>query len=406
MSKILISLIGTGKKAKGDDKNNQYTTTDYLVEGKLYEEKTFTTNAIIEHYDIDKLFLIGTNQSMWDNMAEVYGADEGYILELLDKKESNNLTEQDLEPLNNLFEQKLGGKSKCFIIKDGENEDELWAIFDKFLEILEYIDNKDELYFDITHLFRSVSVMSFIFAEFGRIYKQYNLNGIFYGMLRANQPSLIINVSIFFELLEWARAIEEIENFASFNRFLQLADNKLNQRGYDSLTRTNEAFSVANLTAVHKSVKNLANHLSYLEDNDNKIIKLISPKVKQFIKQLNKNTLSEFQFAISNFFATKNNYAIAYIALTEAIVTAICEKKGLDIQLKDDREKAKDILYNFRSFSYGSSEKKFGEMYFKQINRIRNDIAHQLQTNKNPKDSIKNFQKYFQESRAYLKELF
>ncbi len=41
-------------------------------------------------------------------------------------------------------------------IEDGENEDELWRVFEKFLEILDDVDSKDELYFDITHLFRSV----------------------------------------------------------------------------------------------------------------------------------------------------------------------------------------------------------------------------------------------------------
>ncbi len=228
MAKILISLIGTGKYAKGDEENNRYETTDYIIEDKLYKNKSFTTNAIIEHCKIDKLFLIGTNQSMWDNMADVYGADEEYILGLLEKKESNSLKEDNLEKLNKLFEAKLGSKSKCFIIKDGENENELWTIFEKFLEILEYIEDEDELYFDVTHLFRSVSIMSFIFAEFGIIYKNYNLKGIFYGMLRKNEPSLIINVNVFFELLEWARAIEEIENFTSFDRFLALSKNKLN----------------------------------------------------------------------------------------------------------------------------------------------------------------------------------
>jgi len=406
MAKVLISLIGTGRRAKGDRTNNAYETTDYMIDKKLYKNKSFTTNAIIEHYGIEKLFLIGTNQSMWDNMAEEYGASEEYFLELVEKKEQKNLIEKDLEPLGNLFEQKLGKKSQCFIIEDGENEEELWAIFDKFLEILEYIDDKDELYFDITHLFRSVSVMSFIFAEFGQIYKNYTLSGIFYGMLRTNEPSIIINVSIFFELLDWAKAIYEIENFASFDRFLQLAQGKMDKNGYNALQRTNEAFSIANLSAIHTTIKNLAKHLNYLEENDNKIIKLISPKVKEFIKQLNKNNLSEFQFAIAKFFADKNNYALAYIALTEAVITTVCEKKNLDVNDKDDREKAKDIIYEFKDFPYGSNENKFSYIYFQQINKIRNDIAHQLHTTKNPKDGIENFSKYFKESQTYLKQIF
>ena len=81
---------------------------------------------------------------------------------------------------------------------------------EKFLEILDNIEDNDEVYFDITHLFRSVSVMSFIMAEFGKTYKNFKLAGIYYGMLKKDEPSLIIDISMFFDLLEWAKAIEEI----------------------------------------------------------------------------------------------------------------------------------------------------------------------------------------------------
>ena len=78
-------------------------------------------------------------------------------------------------------------------------------------KLLENIDEDDEVYFEITHLFRSVSVMSFIMAEFGKTYKNFKLAGIYYGMLKKDEPSLIIDISMFIDLLEWAKAIEEIE---------------------------------------------------------------------------------------------------------------------------------------------------------------------------------------------------
>jgi hypothetical protein len=34
MSKVLVSLIGTGKQASGDSSNNRYITTDYILDGK------------------------------------------------------------------------------------------------------------------------------------------------------------------------------------------------------------------------------------------------------------------------------------------------------------------------------------------------------------------------------------
>ena len=131
-NKVLISLIGTGKNAKGDNSDNRYQTTDYLIENKLYKNETFTTNAIVKHYGINSLFLIGTKDYIWDNIAEVYEAGEDYILYLLEKKEYKSLDEKDLEKLNSILRNKLGGKSKCFIIKDGENEEELWLNFCRF----------------------------------------------------------------------------------------------------------------------------------------------------------------------------------------------------------------------------------------------------------------------------------
>ena len=79
MAKILISLLGTGKYAKGDSEKNEYEKTSYLLEGKLYKDLTFTSVAIIEHFNINKVYFIGTNKSMWDNMAEYFNSDEEYI---------------------------------------------------------------------------------------------------------------------------------------------------------------------------------------------------------------------------------------------------------------------------------------------------------------------------------------
>jgi hypothetical protein len=45
-------------------------------------------------------------------------------------------------------------------------------------------------------------------------------------------------------------------------------------------------------------------------------------------------------------------------------------------------------------------------MFYRQINRIRNSIAHQLETTKKPKKDIDNFEKYFNESKKYLKQGF
>ena len=48
--KVLISLLGTGKKANGDNKNNKYETTDYILKEKLFKNQIFLAIVIREYY--------------------------------------------------------------------------------------------------------------------------------------------------------------------------------------------------------------------------------------------------------------------------------------------------------------------------------------------------------------------
>jgi len=409
MAKILISLLGTGKKAKGDTERNRYEVTDYELEGRLYRERSFLSSAIVEHYGIERIYFIGTAQSMWENVAEVYGASEELQLRLMEARESGKLDDTLLAPLDAAIDARLGAAgSHCFVVEDGEDEEELWSMFERFLSILDRVEAGDRLYFDITHLFRSVSVMSFIFAEFGRSYRGFEIGGVFYGMLKKDEPSKIVDVSVFFELLEWAKAIEEMENFASLDRLVALAEGKVEKNGYNALVRAQEAFSIANMSALFDAVERLGRHMEYLSENENRIIRLVAPKVAEFVNRLRKKRLSDFQFELAAFFGEKRRYALAYIALAEAVVSRVCEEEGYGIQSKEGRQQAKKSIYEGydKSIPFGHPKKELVVLYDKQINKIRNNIAHQLENSKQAKQDIENFDRYLQRSKALLKEIY
>ena len=407
MAKILISLLGTGQIEKNNTNKNEYKGTDYIIEETTYLDEKFVSSPLVKHYKIDKLFLVGTDQSMWDMVAESFKAEENYQFEIIEKKDNNTLREDSLIRLNEIIDKTLKNSgSKCFIVKDGENQEELWSIFEKFLEILDAIDEDDEVYFDITHLFRSLSVMSFVMSEFGKTYKNFKIAGVFYGMLKKGEPSVIVDLSIFFELLEWAKAIEELENFASLNRLVKLAKSSVDKNGYQSLKSLKAAFNIANMTAIYYAIQSLTKQLTHFDQSKNKIINLISPRLKRFIKRFDTNKQSDFQYELASFFAEKNFYSLAYIALAEAIVTDICERLKRDVNNKNDRDSIKSIINEGFNAGYDSSRYKFAVIFTKQINKIRNDIAHQRETTKNPQDDIKNFFKYFQKSKKYIKDIY
>ena len=66
--KELIAGIGGGKNKE----TGTYRVANYKIENKVYEQRSFITSALEEHYGIDKIIFIGTTGSMWDNLYEFY----------------------------------------------------------------------------------------------------------------------------------------------------------------------------------------------------------------------------------------------------------------------------------------------------------------------------------------------
>ncbi|MDR3178039.1 MAG: TIGR02221 family CRISPR-associated protein [Campylobacteraceae bacterium] len=398
MAKILISLVGTGKIIN-DGESKSYKRTDYSLNDKLYNE-SFVANAIIKHYQINKLFFIGTNVSMWDEIGNTFDVDDNICTLCYEKQNSKSLAEDDLIPLAEAIDRKLGQKgSKCIIIKEGCDNDELWETFERFIEILDTIDDSDELYLDITHLFRSISVMALVMSEFGLSYKRFKIKGVFYGQLNS-EKSPIIDLSVFFEFLEYSKAIRDLKLYGNGHSLNELLKNSNESKEIkDSFEDFSCALSVADMGAMQQSIKNIKGQIKTFGESKNPIIKIISKQLFPFIKRFDTNaSLSKFQFTLAEWYAENSNYAMAYITLVEAIISVKCEAEKKDSENKNNRKEVKKELFD--NPIYKAS--------FTEVDKIRNNIAHKISTNStnkypksSPKKSISDFKKYL----SYFKRI-
>ena len=401
MAKVLLSLLGTGRKASGNDAGNEYETTDYLYHKKRFPKEVLVSNVLIGYHNIDKLFIIGTQKSMWDNIAENFAGESEYI-EILEKKEAEQIDESALNILNLSIDKKLGSKgSKCFIVDDGENDEELWFNFEKFLEVMEHLNDGDELYLDITHAFRSLSIMTFVMSDFIKNYKDIHLAGVFYGMLRSDKDSLIIDVTLFFDLLEWGKAIKTLQTTGDGTALSKLINRDVDDKSVqNSFSEFSNALSISDLSAMQMSIKNLKGKIELFEQSKNKIVNLISKDLRSFIDELDAKELSKFQFNLSRWYAKNNNFAMAYLTLTEGAITAICERYGYDHSEAGHKE-AKSLLREFGNRQKSSVEKQGICSAYSKANKIRNNIAHKLSSDNkssksSPINSIENFDRYYQ----------
>ncbi|MDR1912831.1 MAG: TIGR02221 family CRISPR-associated protein [Helicobacteraceae bacterium] len=405
MSKVLISLLGTGRSAKGDNNKNIYATTDYTLEGRLYPSETLVANAMIAHYGIDRLFVIGTAESMWDNLAEIFESDDEVYYEILRQKEKKTLTQDSLNDLNNSIVKKLGSAgSKCFLVIDGKSKNELWDIFGSFIEILDLLNDGDEVYFDITHLFRSHSIMSFVMSQFGQTYKKFKIAGFFYGMLVKDEPSPIINLREFYKFAEWSNAINMLNSYGNGDSLkMLLNDSDESKEIKNAFSEFSDALSIADMGSMQQSFKRLAGQIKAFENSNNHIVKILSKQLVRFIKRFDVDeSLSKFQFQLAKWYAESANYAMAYITLTEAAISVKCEVNGYDSTKKDDRDKAKKELFSLKDWKSSLQEQNKIGNAFSKVSNIRKNIAHKISANSvdrgsksSPKNSVENFDNYF-----------
>ena len=98
-----------------------------------------------------------------------------------------------------------GVTSELVVIPSGETEDELWAIF-RALE--KYIDEGEEIVFDITHGFRSLLLVGFLSAAFLRTTGKADISRVFYGQYRDDgQPSPLLDLTPFLSILDWTTSV-------------------------------------------------------------------------------------------------------------------------------------------------------------------------------------------------------
>ena len=395
MAKILISSLGTGSKREG-----AYLKAKYNIDNKVYET-SFIADALNRHLDFDKIFLIGTKRSIWDEAYMAFGGeDEEYIEELYEKKELGKVDENLLEK----FTKTLPYGLEIKIVKYGLNEDELWENFTEFLTIVEQIEKNDELYLDITHSFRSLSLMSFVMTQFAQTIsdKNFKIKGVFYGMFEYqgenNGITPIVDIKILFEIQEWIKAIDAIKNYSDFNLLVNLLDeNSIEKDVQNTFISLNNNISLANIASIRQFIKTASKKIKTINSSENKIVKLLAPEILKLVEELEQEKDSDFQYNLAQWFYKNKNYALAYIALYEAIITKSCELLSYDIEDHKKREEAK------RSIGDDKYGKFFYTKYNDSISVIRNSIVHQSSDRKSKvandikklKEFIDTFENYF-----------
>ena len=389
--KVLIAGIGGGKNKE----TGAYRVANYKIENKVYEQRSFITSALEEHYGIDKTIFIGTTGSMWDNLYEFYSNkyqkdyDENYHLDLMGVIDNASM-DTDINSLNlSKFNETFKDKILAIVTKYGMNELEIFENFNLIIKLQDELEDGDEVYLDITHSFRSNAFWMFLVMNYLTDVEDKNITvkAITYGMLEAQKNGIapVVDLNAFYKIVQWIKGANALKEYG--NSYL-LEENIENEKLSKKLKNFSDALNMNYIGSLRQSI----NSLKKLEDDIDNLegpAKLIIPKViKDFMDRFateDKDYL--FQAKLAKWHFEQKRYAMSAININEAIVSFITfslkikeKEEGYDSH-NNTKNWLKDVYNLFlEKDNLSNNEKKlfeYAEIYT-ETRRIRNETAHSI----------------------------
>lgn len=377
MAKVLISFLGVA--ADG------YKPANYQFNDKTVISSTFIAKALKEYHQIDKLILIGTAHSMWDEVYKALGKDgTNYNIEKYKHLKqictaSNHdtiLKENEIKSIEDGF----GINTKVIIIKYGLNDEEIAYNTKKVFSLETFLEKDDILYLDITHSFRSLPIylMNCLVYLKNVCNKNLSIESISYGMLDVSREfptgnkvkvgekevdelwTPVVELKKILDIQDWIIGAYNFKEFGNTYKIASLLE-KDKSGNYDKVAMDIKEFAdIKNLNYLNTymsataKLQELATG-SFLPEIGKMVI---VPTMKDFISLFPQNLrLSKFQIRMAKWHNERHNYGFALIMLVESIVSFCCEILRYDPYDRTKREDAKRIIKD-KFYSIDKRERK------------------------------------------------
>lgn len=351
--KVFISVLGTGFYSECVYKMGEFRsdTTRFIQQATL---QMLTQQKVGgEWTKDDQIYIVLTEKAKESNWEVPRGK----------RYNPKDAKEVDYIGLKSVFEQmQLPTPIKTIDIPDGNNEKELWGIFDKIYTVLE---SGDELYFDLTHGFRYLPMMVLVLGNYAKFLKHTEVKSITYGNYESRDKETniapIINITPLAALQDWTNAAADYLEHGDATKLKICADKPLitiarETKGQDQDATTliklsKQLYEFSNLISFNRGDEIIIGKQSeqikaLLEKADAEYIRPMGPLFKQIAKSVrNFNPDSpENMIEASRLCLDHSDFQASITLLQEGIVSMLCRKFHLDVKDKGDREIATQAL--------------------------------------------------------------
>ena len=361
--KVFISVLGTGFY-----KPCKYTTGEFTSSNTRFIQQATIELIHVENWSADdKVLILLTDEARrlnWDQS-------------ILHRQQHPSLPEVEYTGLQKiLLDMNLPTIPEGIEIPSGSNEKEMWIIFNK---IFESLNEKDELYLDLTHGFRYLPMLMLVLSNYAKFLKSIKVRHLSYGNFESPTPEKpFVNLLALSALQDWSFAAANFLKNGDADSLYDLCDNSLNpilrdnNRRRDNPQATVLRDFIKSLKTVADDMRNCrgknildAKHMMNLKINLKKIDQNIIPpmnpiieKIEQSFKDFSVNEDILDGYRAAKWCVDNKLYQQAITIMFENIATHVCSTAGLDWKNADQRE-----LVNFACliFSQKNTEENRNE---------------------------------------------
>lgn len=287
-------------------------------------------------------------------------------------RDSVNSKGEWLEGLETAF-HRIAPEANVRLVEIESSQDEAanWQLFDI---ILQEIREGDEIYFDITHSFRSIPFVALIVLNYARLVKKASIGKILYGLFEQlgnprevdhippeKRIAPIVDVTNMATLLDWTNGIDQFIRTGDASMIKQLTGTEVGKVFRDQSSKPEEKRQMAELRkladqldlvgkslqtcrslGITEEVRNLRNQLHTVRELETDAIKPLIPLLDEMEKKYEAFTVDELDnyFVMAKWCEENKLIQPGLTLLQENCITAICQVFNID---QTDIHKRMDI---------------------------------------------------------------
>lgn len=385
--KVFISFLG---KSDYTECKYGHPDTDKL---KYVQEATLNFLCAKEWPANSAAYILLTNDAEIANWN-----DNGHIDSETKEKKKNLGLKSRLAQMNLPFDVIPINK-----LPDGNSEVEIWTIFQRVFEKIEY---EDELYFDLTHGFRYLPMLVLVLGNYVKFLKKATVKSITYGNFesRVDGVAPIIDLTPLSLLQDWTYAAGTYLDSGNVKKLTEMSGEKYANFA-DKLNETISDFHMCRGISIIEStnIKQIKLLMGTMDTSDLPPLKFVFDEVKADFNKYDdiqniKNGYESAKWCFKN-----QLYQQAITILIETVISDICLYEELDWKRRKNRDVASNALFILAQNTQETGWKIVTET--KDKDKYQNKYLSLSETNPEKllkiDEKIKYKSKYFKELQLY-----